>query len=257
MKRAAKAEGCMRWLVAVVRASAILGYALLAPVAGHAQAQLIGDAEAGAQIHARECATCHQIGDGAEHRIGPHLNRVFDRKAGSLEGFAYSRPMRRMGADGLIWRLDTLGAYIANPRALVSGTRMAYRGLRDAGQRADLLAYLRAWSDQPQDIPESAPTARQALPDLPPDVLMIAGDAEYGEFLSQECSSCHQRSGADTGIPSITGWNPEDFVVAMHAYQAELRPHAVMQMMAQQLDDEQIAALAAYYATLGDQGGDQ
>lgn len=221
-------------------------------VAGAARAELIGDSAAGARVFERECASCHQIGEGAAHRIGPHLNRIFDRRAGSHEGFNYSRPLVRMGADGLVWRLDTLEAYVENPRALVSGTRMAYRGLRDPGQRSDLLAYLRDFSDRPQDIPESSPTARRTDPGLPPEVLAIVGDAEYGEYLAQECMTCHLRTGSDQGIPAITGWYEEDFVVAMHAYRRGLRPHQVMQMMAQRLGDEEIAALAAYFAGIGE-----
>lgn len=226
--------------------------AMALALSGPAAAELIGDAAVGAQIFARECAACHQVGEGAAHRIGPQLNRVFDRRAGALDDFAYSRPLARMGADGLVWRLDTLDAYVANPRALVSGTRMSYRGLPDAGQRADLLAYLRDFSDRPQDIPESSPTARRSDPALPAEVLSIVGDAEYGEYLAQECLTCHQRSGSDVGIPAITGWPEEDFVVAMHAYRQGLRPHQVMQMMAQRLGDEEIAALAAYFAGLGE-----
>ena len=226
--------------------------AALAITAGVARAELIGDAAEGERVFARECASCHQIGEGAVHRIGPQLNRIFDRRAGSHETFTYSRPLARMGADGLVWRLDTLEAYIENPRALVSGTRMSYRGLRDAGQRSDLLAYIRAWSDQPQDIPESSPTARRSEVALPPEVLAIVGDVEFGEYLAQECLTCHQRSGSDAGIPAITGWYEEDFVVAMHAYRRGLRPHQVMQMMAQRLGDEEIAALAAYFAGLGE-----
>jgi len=221
-------------------------------VSTSASAGPIGDAEAGARIYARECAQCHQIGEGAVHRTGPQLNRIFDRRAGTQDGFGYSRPLMRMGADGMVWRLDTLDAYIENPRALVSGTRMAYRGLRDEGRRADLLAFLRSHSDQPQNIPESSPTALRSPVDLPPDILAIVGDVEYGEYLAQECSTCHQRSGSDLGIPSITGWYEEDFVVAMHAYRRGLRPHQVMQMVASRLADDEIAALAAYFATLGE-----
>lgn len=224
--------------------------AALAMQAGAASADLIGDAAAGERVYNRDCRMCHQIGEGAQHGQGPHLNRIFDRRAGTHENFNYSRPLARMGADGLIWKLDTLDAYIENPRALVSGTRMSYRGLRDETQRADLLAYLRDFSDRPQDIPESSPTARRTDPIVPPEVLAIVGDVEFGEYLAQECLTCHQRSGADEGIPSIMGWFEEDFVVAMHAYRRGLRPHQVMQMMAMRLADDEIAALAAYFAQI-------
>jgi cytochrome c len=68
--------------------------------------------------------------------------------------------------------------------------------------------------------------------------------------LASECSTCHQSSGGDDGIPSITQWPDEDFVVAMHAYKRKIRPHPVMQMMAGRLTDEEIAALAAYFKNL-------
>jgi cytochrome c len=216
-----------------------------------AAADPIGDRGTGAAIFARECAACHMIGDGARNRIGPHLNGLFDRGAAAVQGFNYSRSITRMGSDGLQWRFDTLDAYIDNPKALVSGTRMNYRGLKDPAERADVIAYLRDYSAQPQNIPESAPTARPTVPEgVDPAVLDIAGDAEYGEYLSAECTTCHRADGEDAGIPSITGWPAEDFVIAMQAYKVKLRPHPVMQMMAGRLADDEIASLAAYFATL-------
>jgi len=231
----------------------LIACALVAPAFSQTapRVEALGDATAGQAIYQRDCAFCHQIGEGARNGVGPHLNRVFDRGAGQVDGARYSPGLLRMGRDGLRWTYETLDAYIANPRALVSGTRMSYRGLRDETERHNLIAFLRAYSDQPQNIPESAPTARRVQPDLSAEVLALQGDREYGEYLSAECSTCHQRSGADLGIPSITGWIEEDFVIAMHAYRQGLRPHPVMQMMAQRLDDEQIAALATYFATLG------
>jgi cytochrome c len=213
-------------------------------------AEEIGNAERGATLFARQCAACHQIGDGAVNRVGPKLNGIFGRRAGSLADFTYSKSIVRMGADGLTWTLQTLDAYIENPKALVSGTRMNYRGMADGEDRAALLAFLRDWSDKPRDIPEAEPTARKTDPDLSPEILAMKGDRDYGEYLSSECQTCHQVDGSDQGIPSITNWPAEDFVVAMHAYKQKLRPHPVMQMMAGRLNDEEIAALAAYFATL-------
>lgn len=215
-----------------------------------AQADAIGDAERGERLFAQQCKTCHQIGEGAINRVGPRLNGVFGRRAGSLADFKYSKSITRMGADGLTWTLDTLDAYVENPKALVSGTRMNYRGMAEPEARAALLAYMREWSDKPQNIPEAEPTARASVPGLDPSIFAIKGDAEYGEYLSAECSTCHQRDGSDQGIPGIVGWPEEDFVAAMHAYKIKLRPHQVMQMMAGRLDNEEIAALAAYFANI-------
>lgn len=214
--------------------------------AGMALADAGGDAERGADIY-RQCSGCHQIGQGAVNRVGPHLNGIFDRPAASLEGFRYSNGMQRAAANGLTWNYESLDAFLENPRSLVSQTRMSYRGLREQQDRDDLLAYLRSFSANPQNIPESAPTAAAVDHEVAPEILAIVGDPAYGEYLSGECTSCHQASGAANGIPSITNWPAEDFVVAMHAYKDGVRPHPVMQMMAQRLSNDEIAALAAYF----------
>lgn len=83
-----------------------------------------------------------------------------------------------------------------------------------------------------------------------PEHLTLKGDPEYGEYLSGECTTCHQASGENDGIPSIVHWPESDFVNAMHAYKSKKRAHPVMQMMAERLNAEEIAALAAYFATV-------
>jgi len=103
------------------------------------------------------------------------------------------------------------------------------------------------WDFETLNIPEASPTAAAVDHTLAPEILAIVGDPAYGEYLSGECTACHQTSGAANGIPSITGWPTEDFVIAMHAYKDEVRPHPVMQMMAGRLSNEEIAALAAYF----------
>lgn len=225
-------------------------WAASASMAQGQTAEALGNTERGEALWVTECAACHLIGPGAENDIGPQLNRLFGRRAGSLEGFSYSPSIQRMGRDGLRWDFRTLDAYIENPYALVSNTRMAYPGLDDAQARADLLAFIRLHSDMPADIPEAAPTARRVEIDLPPEVLALEGDREWGEYLASECTTCHRRDGAAQGIPSITHWPEDRFVVAMHAYREGLRPHQVMQSVSRRLTDEDIAALAAYFATI-------
>lgn len=218
-----------------------------APVEAEIASLEFGDAARGEEVFA-QCRSCHQIGQGASDRIGPHLNGIFGRRAGAHDGFRYSDDMLMMGSDGLTWELDTLNAYLENPKALVSRTRMNFAGLKDMQDRADILAYLREFSASPQNIPEAAPTAQAREVELAPEILAIVGDTDYGEYLSSECKTCHQQDGSDQGIPAITHWPTEDFVVAMHAYKRKIRPHPVMQMMANRLSDEEIAALAAYFA---------
>ena len=208
-----------------------------------------GDPERGAAIF-KECRSCHAVGPDAKNGVGPQLNELFGRKAASIQGFRYSDDMERAGADGLTWTTEKLQIYIENPKSLVTGTRMNFRGIKDEADRTDLLAYLRRFTVSPRDIPESEPTATPKDPDVGPAILAIAGDKEYGEYLSSECTTCHQADGGDEGIPSITGWPADVFVTVMHAYKTKARPHPVMQMMAGRLSDEEIAALAAFFADL-------
>ncbi|MBV0912778.1 c-type cytochrome [Anianabacter salinae] len=228
-------------------------FSLVAVVACLAQvataAEEIGDAERGEALF-RQCQSCHQIGPDATNRVGPHLNGVFGRTAGSVEGFRYSKAFERAGSKGLEWHIDTLGSFLENPKAIVPGTRMSYRGMADAQDRADLIAYMRDFSASPANIPESDPTARAVSHDLDPAILEIQGDPAYGEYLASECQTCHRVDGQDSGIPSIIAWPEDDFVIAMHAYKTKAREHPVMNMMAGRLSNEEIAALAAYFATL-------
>ena len=215
-------------------------------LAPSAVAQEAGDPGRGAQLY-RQCQSCHSVGEGAENRVGPHLNGLFGRRAAAIEGYDYSADMERAGADGLIWTAETLHVYLETPRALVTGTRMAFRGIPERSDRSDLLAFLRQHTASPADIPEAAPTAPPRDPDIAPEILAVEGDPAYGEYLASECVTCHQASGADEGIPSITGWPTRDFVIAMHAYKNEHRPHPVMRMIAGNLSAEEISALAAYF----------
>ena len=81
----------------------------------------------------------------------------------------------------------------------------------------------------------------------------VASDAKkvaYGRHLSGECSACHRVDGTDNGIPSITGWDPEEFVHTLVFYRNGERNNPAMVSVAQSLDDVQMNALAAYYGSL-------
>lgn len=79
-------------------------------------------------------------------------------------------------------------------------------------------------------------------------ILAIAGDVPYGEYLSSECTACHQPDGG-SDIPSIRGLAPSVFIAGLVAYRNGTREHQVMNMVSRRLGDEEIAALAAYFAS--------
>jgi cytochrome c len=106
--------------------------ALLA-TAAHAE----GDAVRG-EARFKDCAACHKLDAGA-NEVGPSLHGVFARKAGELADFRYSPAMKR---SGVTWTPETLDKYIADPQAFIPANRMPYAGMSNAGDRADLIAYL-------------------------------------------------------------------------------------------------------------------
>ncbi len=206
-----------------------------------------GEASRGQQVY-MQCRECHEIGNGATNGIGPHLNQLFGRVAGGIDGFHYSPSFINARAEGLVWNVDSIAAYLEDPQSYIEGTRMNYPGLRDKVQRDELIAFLRLFSDDSDGLMVLDSYTNAPGFSLDPDLLEIEGDREYGEYLSSLCTTCHQLAGEDAGIPAIINWPERAFVAAMHAYKNHTRPNPVMQIIAERLSDEEIAALAAYFA---------
>ena len=114
----------------------------LAPMSGAftrgASAQ---DADAGARVF-NQCRACHTINQGGRSGVGPNLYGIWDRAAGSIEGFRYSAPMREKATGGLVWNEANLRAYLTDPKSVVPAGSMAFAGLRNEQQLNDILAYL-------------------------------------------------------------------------------------------------------------------
>jgi cytochrome c len=106
---------------------------VLMPFAAKAQ-----DAEAGGRVFA-QCRTCHQIGEGAKNGVGPQLNGLFGRKAGTVEGYTYSNAYKALDK---VWSPENFSVYIKDPRGVTPGTKMVYPGLKDETQIKNLVAFL-------------------------------------------------------------------------------------------------------------------
>lgn len=101
-----------------------------------------GDPAAG-KIVFNKCRACHDA-EAERNKVGPHLVGVVGRPAAAVEGFAYSQNMKDLAAEGLVWDEAKLAAYLADPKAVVPKGKMAFPGLKDEAEIANVIAYLKA-----------------------------------------------------------------------------------------------------------------
>jgi cytochrome c len=95
------------------------------------------DIAAGQTIFNR-CKICHSL-EAGKNMVGPGLHGIFGRTAGTADNFAYSEAMK---SSGIVWDDDTLTKYLRDPKEMVPSGKMAFPGIKDDKQIADLLAYL-------------------------------------------------------------------------------------------------------------------
>lgn len=102
-----------------------------------------GDAEAGKKVF-KKCKACHVV-EEEKNKVGPHLINIFGRQPGSLEGFKFSKAMKTYG-EAKVWDEATLAEYLAAPKKVVKGTKMAFAGLKKDKDLANVIAYLKGFS---------------------------------------------------------------------------------------------------------------
>jgi cytochrome c len=103
-----------------------------------ATAALAQDAAAG-KTSFNKCLACHAIGEGAKNKVGPELNGIDGRKAGTAEGYSYSDANKN---SGITWNEAQFKEYIKDPKAKVPGTKMAFAGIKNDKEINDLWAYV-------------------------------------------------------------------------------------------------------------------
>jgi cytochrome c len=121
-----------RTLTYVLAAAALIGWA------GAASAQ---DAGGGEATFKKSCIACHDVGEGAKVKLGPPLNGLDGRAAGSVSGFNYSPAMK---SSGITWDAQSFKEYMHSPAQKVPGNRMAFVGMKDDQEIDGLWAFLKA-----------------------------------------------------------------------------------------------------------------
>jgi cytochrome c len=102
-------------------------------------ALLAQDAAAGEKVFV-QCRACHQVGEKAKNMVGPILNGLFGRQAGTIPGFSYTDANKN---SGITWDEATFSEYIKNPRAKIPGTKMIFAGIKEEQRINDLIAFLK------------------------------------------------------------------------------------------------------------------
>jgi cytochrome c2 len=175
-----------------------------------------GDAKAG-ETAAAACKVCHAFEAGAPSPIGPNLHNVVGRKIASVEGFNYSPALKAKAGES--WTYEHLNTWITNPQSFAQGTTMAFPGIPDAKQRADVILFLRSKTENPPPLPEpkavaEAPAAEggkpaeaaggAAAPGAEILPALAKADPKRGEADVALCKVCHS---FDKGAPSPVGPN--------------------------------------------------
>jgi len=106
------------------------------------------------QAAAKVCTTCHTFEKNGANRVGPNLfGIVGDHRGEGRNGFNFSAAMK---AKGGTWTYEDLNQFLTNPKGFIPGTAMGFAGIQKDSQRADVIAYLRTLSDNPQPLPTAS-----------------------------------------------------------------------------------------------------
>jgi cytochrome c len=138
---------------------------------------------AAGQTITRQCTACHVFDAGGDNRVGPYLWDVVGRDIASVSGFNYSAALQEIDGE---WTYEALDGFLANPRGWAPGTSMSYAGLRSATDRANLIAYMRGQSDDPQPLPEPDMAEEAAPAEEPVAVTEEEAPAEEPVAVAEE-----------------------------------------------------------------------
>jgi len=138
------ATGRQAWRFSLIGAAAAAE-----PAEGLAALLAMADPEAGKKV-SRKCTACHTFDKGGKKRVGPNLWNIVGADVAARDGYKYSKAMVAFGGK---WTYERLDAYLAKPRKVVPGGKMSFIGLKKPEDRAAIIAFMRAFADDPPPLP--------------------------------------------------------------------------------------------------------
>jgi S-disulfanyl-L-cysteine oxidoreductase SoxD len=168
------------------------------------------DAAAGEKVFSK-CKACHAIGEGAKNKVGPQLNDLIGRTAGTVEGYKYSPAMSKVGEEGLVWNDETLKTYLTSPKAMVKGTKMTFAGLKKDEDLVNIIAYLHGFSSG-----SAAPAGTEAPAEAAPDAASKAAVPA-----SEGTTATHPQLPGDGAVLGLGRLATEDEIAA---WDIDVRP---------------------------------
>ncbi|HEX9277559.1 MAG TPA: c-type cytochrome [Casimicrobiaceae bacterium] len=163
---------------------------------------LAADPARGATVF-QACAACHSTTPG-EHMTGPSLAKIWQRKAGTVEGFhRYSEPMKHVD---LVWSEATLDRWLVDPDRLIPGTSMTFQGLRESKDRQDVIAYLKSVSEG--KAPASAQRGGRMMMNMQPARQDLKNAPPAGQVTAiSHCGDAYTVKTADGNVEKVWEFN--------------------------------------------------
>jgi cytochrome c len=140
------------WALPITEAAPVASKGPAAPFDAKAIVALLPKASAeNGQDGFKKCLSCHTPQKDGKNGTGPNLWGIVGRAPGAHAGFPYSEPMKNKGGT---WDYEHLAAYLHDPKGAIPGNKMAFPGIKDNAELADVIVYLRKLSDNPPPLPQ-------------------------------------------------------------------------------------------------------